>query len=214
MKLLNLLHEDTQNVEILTENTASGKNVYLEGVFAVAEMTNGNGRRYPHSVMEAAVQRFNDEYVSQNRAGGEINHPPRPFLDPNEIAIRVVEYKMVGNQVHGKALILNTAKGLTVKGLVEGGFRIGVSTRGMGSLKEKNGYKEVQPDFFKTAVDVVDNPSGPGCYPNAITESSKWMLNESSGIWVPVENQGVITRQIDEELLLERINDFLKGLKG
>jgi len=211
MTVLNLLRENSQNIEVLHENTSEGKNLYIEGVFAQAETKNGNGRVYPYDVMEAAVAKFNEDYVSKRRAGGEINHPDRPFIDPNFLAARVVEYRMDGNNVYGKALILNTIHGQQVKGVIEGGFALGVSTRGMGSLKEKrDGTKEVQADFFKTAVDIVDNPSGPDCYPEAIYES-KWALNESTGVWVPMVNEEEDIK-FNEQMFLEKVQDYFKSL--
>lgn len=208
----NLLIEASDKIEVLTEQTENGKQLYIEGIFAQAEKKNGNGRIYEQRIMEAANQRYNQEYVSRNRALGELNHPDYPFADPASAAIRITEMRMDGNDVYGKAIVLNTPKGQIIKGLLEGGFALGVSTRGLGSLKEKNGAKYVQDDFMMTAVDAVDNPSAPDAYVKGIMESTKWQLSESTGVWVPVEDENE-SEKINEQLFLERFESILRGLK-
>jgi len=211
-KLCNFLVECSNNIEVLTEQTEHGKQLYISGIFAQAEKKNGNGRIYEQAIMESAVQKYNEQYVQKNRALGELNHPERPFPDPAEAAIRITEMSMRGNDVYGKALVLNTPKGQIIKGLLEGGFALGVSTRGLGSLKEKNGAKYVQSDFMMTAVDAVDNPSAPDAYVKGIMESTKWALNESTGVWTPVMAEDE-SEQINEQLFLEKFEQILKELK-
>ena len=173
-KALNLLIESSENVEVLTENTDQGKQLYIEGVFAQAEVVNGNKRFYKRNIMEKALTSYLENYVSRRRALGELNHPDYPLPDPANAAIRITEMGWINDKdVFGKALVLNTPKGQTVKGLLEGGFNMGVSTRALGSLKESNGIKYVQDDLMLTAVDCVDNPSAPDAYVNALTESCK-----------------------------------------
>lgn len=208
----NFLVECSNNIEVLTEETKNGKQLYIEGIFAQAEKKNGNGRIYERSIMESAVGKYNDQYVSKNRALGELNHPSRPFPDPAEAAIRITEMRMDGDNVMGKALVLNTPKGQIIKGLLEGGFALGVSTRGLGSLKEKNGAKYVQDDFMMTAVDAVDNPSAPDAYVSGIMENTQWALNESTGMWTPVMDEGE-SEYINEQLFLEKFEQILKELK-
>lgn len=211
-KVCNFLVECSNNIEVLTEETEHGKQLYIEGIFAQSSVKNGNGRIYERSIMESAVGKYNDQYVSKNRALGELNHPERPFPDPAEAAIRITEMKMNGDNVMGKALVLNTPKGQIIKGLLEGGFALGVSTRGLGSLKEKNGAKYVQDDFMMTAVDAVDNPSAPDAYVSGIMESTKWSLNESTGMWTPVMDEGE-SEYINEQLFLEKLENFIKGFR-
>lgn len=206
-----LLVESSDQIEVLTEQTDHGKQLYIEGIFAQANKRNGNGRIYEKHIMESAIDKYIQEYVVRNRALGELNHPERPFPDPAEAAIRITELKWNGDNVYGKALVLNTPKGQIVKGLLEGGFNMGVSTRALGSLKEKNGIKYVQNDLMFTAIDAVDNPSGPDCYVNPLMESTKWMINESTGIWTPVD--GVEQPEFNEELFLEKLEQYIKGLK-
>jgi len=213
MKKYNLLVEASDQIEVMTEQTEQGKNLYLEGIFAQANVINGNRRIYETKVMESAVDRYIREYVSKRRALGELNHPAdRPFADPEHAAIRVVEMQMRGNDVYGKALVLNTPKGQIMKGLLEGGFALGVSTRGLGSIKEKNNTKYVQSDFMMTAVDGVDGPSAPNAFPNAIYENKQWMLNEATGNWVPIlESEEDI--KFNEQLFLEKLDQFIKNIK-
>lgn len=209
-KMYSLLIESSEQVEMLTENTEQGRNIYLEGIFAQAEVVNGNGRFYPAEVLRESITKYIDEYVQKRRALGELNHPEYPFPDPDKAAIRITEMRMEGNNVYGKALVLNTPKGQTVKGLLEGGFAMGVSTRALGSIKEKNGVKHVQRGLVTTAVDCVDNPSAPDAYPNVLSEAKKWMLTES-GIWMQKEQETIV--EFNEQLFLEKLEDFIKGLK-
>lgn len=203
-----LLMEDSYEVEQLTEQTDNGKELYIHGIFAQAEVKNGNGRYYPKNIMEQAVAKYNDKYISKRRALGELNHPDRPFADPAEAAILIKELYWDGNNVIGKAKVLNTPKGQIIKGLMEGGFNMGVSTRGLGTLSEKNGMKYVNNDYMMTAVDCVDMPSGPECYVNPLVESS-WI--NKNGVWVPISESETV-EEIDENLFLERFERFVKSL--
>lgn len=206
----NLLVENSDKIEVLTEQTEQGKQLYIEGIFAQSEVKNGNGRIYERKVMESAMDKYIQNYVDKRRALGELNHPDYPTVDPAEACIRITELKWDGNDVYGKALVLNTPKGQIVKGLLEGGFNMGVSTRALGSLKERNGVKYVQDDLMFTAVDCVDNPSAPDAYVNSLQECKKWMINES-GMWVPIQED--IQEDINEELFLEKLEQFIKGIK-
>lgn len=206
----NLLVEHSDNIEVLTEQTEDGKKLYIEGIFAQASIRNGNGRIYEKHIMEKAMGEYVDKYVSKRRALGELNHPDYPTVDPAEACIRITELDWQGNDVYGKALVLNTPKGQIVKGLLEGGFNMGVSTRALGSLKEKNGAKYVQDDLMFTAVDCVDNPSAPDAYVNALSECQQWMINES-GMWIPIQEEKV--EKFNQELFFEKLENYIKGLK-
>lgn len=206
----NLLVENSDQVEVLTEQTEQGKKLYIEGIFAQSEVKNGNGRIYERKVMETAMDKYITEYVDRRRALGELNHPDYPMVDPAEACIRITELKWDGNDVYGKALVLETPKGQIVKGLLEGGFNMGVSTRALGSLKERNGVKYVQDDLMFTAVDCVDNPSAPKAYVNALTECQKWTINES-GMWVPIQEDQ--SEDISQEIFFEKLEQFIKGYK-
>ncbi len=205
-----LLSENSTDIEVLTESTDSGKQLYIEGVFMQAEVKNGNGRMYKKHILESAVNKYQDQFVSARRALGELNHPSRPFVDPSEAAIIIESLEWQGNNVIGKAKVLSTPKGQIVKGLLEGGFAMGVSTRGMGSIREQGGMKLVQSDFMLTAVDCVDNPSGPDCYVDPLMESTQWIQTEQ-GTWVPQIDE-TQSNKFNEQLFLEHMERVLKSL--
>ena len=201
-----LLMENSYEVENLTEETENGKELFIQGIFAQAQVKNGNGRYYEKDVLEQAVEKYNEKFISKRRALGELNHPDRPFADPAKAAILLInELKWDGNNVIGKAKVLNTPKGQIIKGLMEGGFNMGVSTRGLGSLSERNGMKYVNKDYMMTAVDCVDQPSGPDCYVSPLVESS-WV--NKNGVWIPaVQEDGIA---IDEGLFLEKLEQYIR----
>lgn len=212
-KKFNVLCESSETIELLTEQTDKGKVMYIEGIFAQAEVKNGNGRIYEHDIMHESVEKYNSDYVSKKRALGELTHPDkRPFPDPSEAALITTEMKMRGNDVIGKARILNTPKGQVLQGLLEGGVRLGVSTRGLGTVKESKGIIYVQSPFIMTAVDAVDNPSAPNAYPNPIMENRAWILNESTGNWYQVVDE-TESAEINEEMFLEKLSQFIKRIK-
>ena len=205
-----LLFETNNQVEMLVENTPAGKALYIEGIFAQAEVKNGNKRFYPKSIMEKALDGYNETFVSKRRALGELNHPDRPFVDPAEAAILIESLTWQGNDIIGKARVLNTPKGQVVAGLLEGGFNMGVSTRGLGSLRENNGVKYVQDDYMMTAIDAVDGPSGPNCFVRPLVESN-WI--NRNGVWVPSINEDE-SDTFNEQLFLEKLDLYVKSLKG
>ncbi|MDX1532711.1 MAG: hypothetical protein R3230_00735 [Nitrosopumilaceae archaeon] len=205
-----LLMENSYEVETLTEKTENGKELYIHGIFAQAEVKNGNGRFYKRDILEKAVAAYNEKYVSQRRALGELNHPDRPFPDPAEAGILISEMYWEGNNVIGKAKVLNTPKGQIIKGLMEGGFNMGVSTRGLGSLSERGGMKYVNNDYMMTAVDCVDGPSGPNCFVNPLVEST-WI--QKNGVWVPASDINESVEEIDESIFLQKFEDLIKSFK-
>jgi hypothetical protein len=166
-----LLSEAQSNVETLIENTNSGKNLFIEGVFMQSEAKNRNGRIYPKSVLEKAVDKYINEFVSQKKAIGELNHPNRVEVDLEHAAILIESLTWQGNDVIGKARVLDTPKGKIIKGLLEGGYRAGVSSRGTGSVVNEKGINFVQNDFSLSAIDFVDKPSAWDANPNTILES-------------------------------------------
>ena len=169
---MKLITEYTQNqLSYSIEEAKNGKkNTFLEGVFMQAENKNKNGRIYTRQVLQGAVDRFVNEQVITGRAVGELNHPDGPSINLDKVSHRITELKWDGNNVMGKALILNTPMGQIVKGLVEGGVQLGVSSRGMGSLEMKNGSNYVADDFMLNTVDIVQDPSAPNAYVNGIME--------------------------------------------
>jgi hypothetical protein len=142
-----------------------------------AESKNRNGRVYPKAVMESAVKKYVDEQVSKNRAVGELNHPDGPTVNLDKVSHKITELKFEGNDVMGKARILDTPMGNIVKGLLEGGVQLGVSTRGMGSLEQRSGTMYVKDDFMLNTVDIVQDPSAPNAFVNGIMEGVDWIWN-------------------------------------
>lgn len=183
-----------QNLEFLTEkDEKSGKSKHvIEGIFAQAESKNRNGRIYPMDVMEGAVGKYTKEQVSKGRAVGELNHPEGPTVNLDKVSHKIDSLCFEGNDVVGRATVLDTPMGNIVKGLLEGGVKLGVSTRGMGSLAQNNGSMIVGKDFLLNAIDIVQDPSAPGAFVNGVMEGVEW-------IW----NNGVIEQQVIEKMETE-----------
>ena len=182
-----------QNIECLVEaKEGGGKNYTIEGVFAQAEQKNRNGRVYPKAVMESAVKKYVDEQVSKNRAVGELNHPDGPTVNLDKVSHLITDLRFEDNNVMGKATILDTPMGQIVKGLLEGGVQLGVSTRGMGSLEKRGEAMYVKDDFMLNTIDIVQDPSAPGAFVNGIMEGVDW-------IW----NNGIIEAQEIEKIETE-----------
>lgn len=163
----------------ITEGKGGKKNVYIQGIFMQAEGKNRNGRVYTREVLTAAVDRYNNEQVMTGRAVGELNHPEGPSINLDKVSHRITELKWDGNNVIGKALILDTPMGQIVKGLVEGGVQLGVSSRGMGSLETKDGVSYVKDDFHLSTVDIVQDPSAPNAFVNGIMEGVDWSMDKT-----------------------------------
>jgi hypothetical protein len=176
---MKLITEYTENdVQCIVEKKENGdKNFVIEGIFAQAEGKNRNGRIYPKNVMENAVNKYVDSQVKTGRAVGELNHPDGPTVNLDKVSHLITDLRMEGNNVMGKARILNTPMGKIVQGLLEGGVQLGVSTRGMGSLEQRNGVMYVKDDFMLNTVDIVQDPSAPQAFVNGIMEGVEWVWN-------------------------------------
>jgi Prohead core protein serine protease len=182
---MKLLREDIEDFEVLTEATKDGKkNYYIHGIFMQAEKGNRNGRMYPKGVMESAVNKYINEFVSKNRAVGTLGHEDTPKVSENKISHLITDLRMEGNDVYGKAKVLETAAGKELTALIEGGVSFGCSSRALGSLKEgQNGLKIVQDDFVISTVDAVLQPSGIDCWVDGIMEEADWLYVEGKG-WI------------------------------
>jgi hypothetical protein len=181
MKLIAELTEDTQYI---TERSEDGKkHHYITGRFMTAEEKNKNGRLYKKDILEKEVERYLREVVKAKRAFGELNHPAGPTINLDRVSHIITELNWDGNFVNGKAKITSTPMGEIARGLLESGGQLGVSTRGMGSLKESNGVMVVQPDFKLSTVDIVSDPSGPGCFVNGIMENVDWIYDPVHNTW-------------------------------
>lgn len=175
---MKLITEHIEEVEYITEAAEDGRKRYIiEGIFAQAEAKNRNGRIYPKKILEEAVNKYVTEQVDTQRAVGELNHPSGPVINLDKVSHRITELKWQGNDVVGKALILDTPNGQIVKGLLDGGVKLGVSTRGMGSLERKGGVNMVKDDFILSTVDIVQDPSAPTAFVNGIMEGVEWIWN-------------------------------------
>jgi hypothetical protein len=170
-----LITEVNDNVKLVTEEVNGEKQYHIEGVFMQAEQKNRNGRVYPSKTLMNEVKRYNNEYVKSSRAMGELGHPDGPQLNLERVSHLIKELRIDGNDVYGKAKILDTPYGKIVKDLIKEGVKIGVSSRGMGSLKQVNGVNEVQEDFSLSAVDIVADPSAPDAYVQGIMEGKEWV---------------------------------------
>ena len=166
-----------QDLEVITEAKDGKKTYAIEGIFASSEQKNRNGRIYPKSVMESAVGKYIDEQVSKGRAVGELNHPEGPTINLDKVSHKIDSLNWKGNDVVGKATILNTPMGKIVEGLLDGGVRVGVSTRGMGSLERRGDAMYVKEDFLLNAVDIVQDPSAPSAFVNGVMEGVEWVWN-------------------------------------
>ncbi len=173
---MKLITETTEDIRYLVEDSKDGKkSYYIEGIFMQSQKENRNGRVYPKQTLFNEVKRYNKEYVNNGRAMGELGHPEGPALNLERVSHIIRELKEDGNNVWGKAKILDTPYGNIVKNLMDEGARLGVSSRGMGSLKQVNGVNEVQKDFMLSAVDIVADPSAPDAFVNGIMEGKEWV---------------------------------------
>jgi hypothetical protein len=190
---MKLITEYTESdVEMIVEEKDGKKNHLIEGVFAQADAKNRNGRIYPMAVMEKAVNKYVADQVKQGRAVGELNHPDGPTVNLDKVSHLIQDLQFEGKNVMGKALILDTPNGQIVKGLLEGGVKLGVSTRGMGSLEQRNDAMVVKDDFILNTVDIVQDPSAPAAFVNGIMEGVEW-------VW----NNGIIEAQVIEKMETE-----------
>lgn len=174
---MKLIAELNESVKIITEEGVEGKkNLYIHGPFIQTEVKNRNGRMYRRESVAREVNRYNEEYVNKGRALGELGHPDGPSLNLDRVSHKIVSLVPEGNDFIGKAQILSTPMGEIARNLIESGVQLGVSTRGMGSLKEVNGVQVVQDDFYlATAADIVADPSAPNAFVNGIMEGVDWV---------------------------------------
>ena len=173
MKLISEFND--QELNFITEGKDDEKKYVIEGIFAQANNKNRNGRIYPREVMKSAINKYNRDQVAPGRAVGELNHPEGPTVNLDKGSHKIDNLVLEGNDVMGKATILNTPMGEVVKGLLDGGVKLGVSTRGMGSLEQRNNAMVVKPDFMLNAIDIVQDPSAPGAFVNGVMEGVEWV---------------------------------------
>jgi len=174
---LKLITETTEEVKYLHEEKNGKKSLHIEGIFMQGDIKNKNGRMYPKEVLLKEVNRYNKEYIAKNRAYGELGHPQGPTINLERVSHMITQLKPDGSNFMGKAKIMtDTPYGKIVESLINEGAQLGVSSRGMGSLKQVNGTNEVQKDFYlATAADIVADPSAPNAFVNGIMESKEWI---------------------------------------
>tara|TARA_R100000005_G_C4964307_1_gene179744 strand:- start:611 stop:1258 length:648 start_codon:yes stop_codon:yes gene_type:complete len=215
MKLITETIEEAKVV--ITEGKAGQKNHFIEGIFLQGDLKNRNGRMYPVGLLEREVKKYDDAYIQKGRALGELGHPEGPTINLDRVSHSITSLKREGTNFVGKARILDTPMGRIAKSLLDEGVKLGVSSRGLGSLKEENGMKIVADDFMlATAADIVADPSAPDAFVNGIMEGREWVWE--NGL-ISEQRLERIKNQIDnaaqnqlEERKLHAFNQFLKNL--
>jgi hypothetical protein len=213
---MKLITEVVEDVKYLVEESDGVKNLFIHGPFLQADVVNRNKRVYPLNVLENEVGRYIKENVSTNRAYGELNHPDKPIVNLDRVAILIKELKQDGPTFVGKAKVVDTPMGNIVKNLIAEGANLGVSSRALGSLKaRKDGINEVQNDLRLAAVDVVSDPSGPSCFINGIMENAEWIWNDRE--WIMQEakkeiNTSIRKREFNEQVAMRVFEKVLNEI--
>jgi len=223
MKFITEFYDDPLSLIVESNKSTGKKELFFEGAFAVAGVKNKNGRQYDKELLSEAIKKYETDYIKNNRALGEMNHPPRLNIDFERATHLITEMRHDGNGVWvGKAKVLETPMGSILKGLLESGVNVGVSTRGAGSISEENGIKKVGKDYFLTAVDVVSDPSGitpsgAGCFIKTVMEGYEYDIDDSGKVLI--ENIAVIAKKdydkkaLTEQRKLELFTNFIKAMK-
>ena len=182
MDTVKLIAEAVEEVEYITEEKeGGGKNYKIRGIFMQADIKNRNGRIYPMEVLDEEVKNYNKKFIKQNRAFGELGHPDGPTVNLERVSHMITSLKPDGKNFIGEAKIMDTPMGKIVKNLMDEGAKLGVSSRGMGSLKQKGGANVVSDDFYlATAADIVADPSAPNAFVEGIMEGKEWVWNNGA----------------------------------
>ena len=190
---MKLITETTEDIKYLKEEKDGKTNLFIEGVFLQSDLKNRNGRVYPREIMQREVNRYVKESIDKKRAMGELGHPDGPTINLDRVSHMITSLREDGSNYIGKAKILDTPMGIIVKNLIDEGASLGVSSRGLGTLKEKNGINEVQDDFvLSTAADIVADPSAPDAFVRGIMEHKEWVMVE--GAWMEQEIDAAVRR--------------------
>ncbi len=214
---MKLITEQIENVKILTEEVGGKKRLYIEGIFLQADLKNRNGRMYRYETLDREVKRYNEQYVKAGRALGELGHPDGPSVNLDRVSHKIVSLVPEGKNFIGKAQILETPMGKIAKSLLGEGVKLGVSSRGVGSLVEQGGVKVVADDFMlSTAADIVADPSAPDAFVQGIMEGKEWVWNNGILAEKTLNSLNSLTPTIDkkvrEERLLNLFNRFLENI--
>ena len=215
---MKLITEMTDSVQFITEDKEGKKNYHIEGVFMQSGVKNRNGRIYPTEILAKEVDRYSDVYVNNQRAMGELGHPDGPTVNLERVSHIITGLDQDGDNINGKAKILDTPYGNIVKNLIDEGAQLGVSSRGMGTLREKAGCQVVQDDFMlSTAADIVADPSAPQAFVNGVMEGVDWVYDAASGHFNAmkvVEETKELGRKSSKELQESALRLFDKYLKS
>ena len=216
---MKLITEEISNVKFITEGKGSKKKMYIEGVFLQGDLKNRNGRMYPVNTLAKEVNRYNEAFVAKGRALGELGHPDGPTVNLDRVSHKIVSLKQEGNNFGGKAQLLETPMGKIAKSLLDEGVTLGVSSRGVGSLRESNnGCKVVGEDFMlATAADIVADPSAPDAFVSGIMEGKEWVweggiLREQLASQTKKHINTLVDQKVLEEHKLNLFNEFLSNL--
>ena len=216
---MKLITEEIESVEVLTETVNGKKTLYIQGPFLQTEVVNRNGRMYRLPVMEREVKRYTEQYVNKGRALGELGHPDGPTVNLDRVSHKIISLQREGNNFIGKAQILSTPMGKIAESLLKEGVTLGVSSRGIGSVKQNNeGYSEVGEDFMlATAADIVADPSAPDAFVQGIMEGKEWVwdggiLKEKAAENARRSINTLVDQGILEEYKLSLFNEFLNSL--
>jgi hypothetical protein len=216
---MKLITEEVTNVKILTEGKGANKKLYIEGVFLQGDIKNRNGRMYPMTTLEKEVNRYNETFVQKGRALGELGHPDGPTVNLDRVSHKITSLVKEGSNFKGKAQILNTPMGKIASSLLDEGVMLGVSSRGVGSLREdRGGVKVVGEDFMlATAADIVADPSAPDAFVSGIMEGKEWVweggiLREQLAEKTQKRINTLVDQKRLEEHKLDLFNQFLSNL--
>ena len=209
---MKLITEHTDDLEYITEDVDGSRKYMIEGIFAQAEKQNRNGRVYPRTTLESATTKYINEQVSLGRAVGELGHPDSPTINLDRVSHKITELRWDGDNVIGRAQILETPMGKIVKGLMDGQVRLGVSTRGMGSIKQSRGKTLVENDFMLSTVDIVQDPSAPEAFVNGIMEGIDYFIDNGIIKAQSVDEYNKEIRTIPESRVADAQMKFFKDL--
>ena len=216
---MKLIREEIESVEFLVEQKNGKKSMYIEGVFLQGDLQNRNGRMYPIAVLRKEVARYNENHIQSGRALGELGHPDGPTVNLDRVSHKIVSLKESGSNFIGKAKILGTPMGKIASSLIEEGVKLGVSSRGIGSLKPtREGVNVVSDDFMlSTAADIVADPSAPDAFVEGIMEGKEWVwdggvLRERSAAKAYREINTLVTQKQLDEQKLDGFTNFLNNL--
>ena len=215
---MKLIREEIETAKVtITEGKNGKKSHFIEGVFLQGEIKNRNGRMYPISTLQREAKNYNTKYIEKGRALGELGHPDGPTINLDRVSHLITSLKQEGNNYVGKARLLDTPMGNIAKNLIDEGVKLGVSSRGLGTIRERDGVKVVMDDFMlATAADIVADPSAPDAFVNGIMEGKEWIYNNGS---VQEQTLEQIKKRIDnaalnqmEEVKLSAFSQYLQSL--